>query len=170
MEALKFSPDIDIKDAVVVVHLEGNPEEMRVKGRFIRMQDGFIHLYGHTVSGPEGAVAVESQKSATGAEGEIRSYVDKSALVRFMHRGRFCTGAVTHATNRAWRVLNLDLGATWVPKSVIRWSPVAGQFCITDEDYYPEFTKDIAEGMGAFPTTFCPDGLIDELYQDDETV
>jgi len=161
---VNFTPDIDIKDAVVIVHLEGQPD-MPVQGRFIKMSNGFIHLYGNLLK-EEPKVSVESQKSAAATESnEIRSYMDRSALVRFMHEGRFCTGAVTHVTDKAWRVFNLELGAAWMPKSVLRWSGVAEQFCVVDEDYYPVFTKEVSEEMNEFPIAFEPTDLIDELYR-----
>ena len=161
---VNFTPDIDIKNAVVIVHLEGQPD-MPVKGRFIKASNGFIHLYGNLLE-EEPKTVVESQKSVNMAESSpIRSYMDRSALVRFMYEGRFCTGAVTHVTDKAWRIFNLDLGATWMPKGVFRWSSVAEQFCVVDETYYPVFTKDVSEGMNEFPSTFDPTDLIDELYQ-----
>lgn len=158
-----YTPELDIKDAMVIVHLDGQPE-MPVKGRFVRTHGGFIHLYGNLVR-EEPKMAVNEEQSPKTPEPRIRSYFDRSALVRFMHDGRFCTGAVTHVTDKAWRVFNLELGATWIPKSALRWSGVAGQFCVVDEDYYPEFTRDVAEEMNEFPLSFDPTDLIDELYK-----
>ncbi len=162
MKPVNFTPDIDIKDAIVIVHLEGH-EDMTVKGRFIKMEDGFVHLYGR-LTDEQPVVAVKSQKSALPTDSNpIRSYMDHSALVRFMHEGRFCTGAVTHVTDKAWRIFNLELGAAWMPKTVLRWSGVAEQFCVVDEDYYPVFTKEVSEEMNEFPIAFEPTDLIDEL-------
>ena len=62
----------------------------------------------------------------------MRRYTFRSGLVRFLHEGRMRTAAVTHCTDKAWRVMNKELGVAWLPKNVIRWSEVAQQFCVID--------------------------------------
>lgn len=90
----------------------------------------------------------------------IRSYMMKSALVRFLYEGQLRTAAVTHVTDKAWRIINKDLGATWIPKNILKWSEISQQFCVIDENYTVEFTTDVSEEMSEYPSLFNPDELI----------
>ena len=102
----------------------------------------------------------EEEKPVQNNKPYMRSYLMKSALVRFLHDGQLRTAAVTHATNKAWRLINKDLGVTWIPKNIIRWSEITQQFCVTDEDYEMCFTTDVSDGMDEYPSLFNPDELI----------
>lgn len=159
MEPVKVNTELDLEGVEVLVY-RGDTLEQSITGHLFLQQDGRLVL--------RRAVAEAAATSPQGVENpdpRIRSYMEGSALVRFMYEGRYATAAVTHVTDRAWRLFNLTLGAAWVPKSVLRWSPVAEQFCIVDRDYYPQFTQDVAPGMDRFPEVFNPEPLIDELYQ-----
>lgn len=93
----------------------------------------------------------------------IRSYIFKSALVRFFYDGGLRVAAVTHCTDKAWRIINKELGATWIPKNVLRWSEVAQQFCVIDETYHLDFTSSVSKQMEEYPSIFEPNELINEL-------
>lgn len=92
----------------------------------------------------------------------IRSYVLSSALVRLFCQGEMVTAAVTHCTDRAWRVLNLEHGACWIPRNVLRWSEIAGQFCVVEQDWEPVWCTP-TPGLDHYPQLFDPDALIPEL-------
>ena len=92
----------------------------------------------------------------------IRSYVLASALVRLFSDGEMVTAAVTHCTDRAWRVLNLELGACWIPRNILRWSEIAGQFCVVESDWEPRWVAP-TPGLDHYPQLFDPDALIPEL-------
>lgn len=92
----------------------------------------------------------------------IRSYVLASALVRLFSDGEMVTAAVTHCTDRAWRVLNLELGACWIPRNILRWSEIAGQFCVVESDWEPRWVTPTS-GLDHYPQLFDPDALIPEL-------
>lgn len=139
----------------------------------IRTEDGQSHLvvFDRWDFNPDGAVVLSGQlmrekwhavfgDSGELKDGEIRSVMDRSALVRFYHEAGMRTAAITHITNRAFRIINLDLGATWIPKNILRWSRVAQMFVVVDEAYKMDFTMEVAAGMDEYPTDFDPD---DEL-------
>lgn len=90
----------------------------------------------------------------------LRSYLFKSGLIRFLHEGRMHTAAITHCTDKAWRVINKELGVAWLPKNVIRWSEIAQQFCVVDERYQLNFTFDVKKGMDEYPSIFDPEDLV----------
>lgn len=92
----------------------------------------------------------------------IRSYVLASALVRLFCQGEMVTAAVTHCTDRAWRVLNLEHGACWIPRNVLRWSEIAGQFCVVEQNWEPTWCAP-TPGLDHYPQLFDPDALIPEL-------
>lgn len=92
----------------------------------------------------------------------IRSYVLASALVRLFYGGEMVTAAVTHCTDRAWRVLNLKHGACWIPRNVLRWSEIAGEFCVVEQDWEPTWCTP-TPGLDHYPQLFDPDALIPEL-------
>lgn len=145
----------------VVLHLNGEVINLRCSS--IDSIDGVIHLSGTPTESALISSVNDQKDPAPEERPRVRSYENSSALVRFMHEGRFCTAAVTHVTDRAWRLFNLALGAAWIPKSVLRWSPVAEQFCVVDKDYYPVFTQEISDDMRHFPEVFNPEPLIEEL-------
>lgn len=82
--------------------------------------------------------------------GKLRQTMWCSALVRFTIDGVQRTAAITHTTCRAWRIINLDLGVTWVPCNALRWSETSKQF-VLDSSYEPDFTTDVATGMMQYP-------------------
>lgn len=90
----------------------------------------------------------------------MRSYLFKSGLIRFLHEGRMHTAAITHCTDKAWRIINKELGVAWLPKNVIRWSEIAQQFCVVDEKYQLNFTFDVKKGMDEYPSIFDPEDLV----------
>lgn len=93
----------------------------------------------------------------------IRSYLFKSALIRFLYKDELRTAVITHATDKAFRIYNKDLGATWIPKNIVRWSEIAQQFCVVDEYYVFDFTDNISNKMKEYPSIFNPESLINEL-------
>lgn len=113
----------------------------------------------------EGAkVAQRAENSGTVARPRIRSYMHCSGLVRMLVNGRMVTAAVTHCTDRAVRVLNLDLGVAWMPKNVLRWSEVAGMLCVVDADYWPDFTAEVSPSMAEYPVLFNAEELYDREF------
>lgn len=103
-----------------------------------------------------------SQISGTISRPRIRSYLMSSALIRLMSNGEMVTGAVTHCTDKAWRILNLSFGACWIPRNIIRWSEIAGQFCVVDQNWEPNWCTPTS-GLGEYPSLFDPDAIIPEL-------
>lgn len=101
----------------------------------------------------------------TGARPRIRSYMHCSGLVRMLVDGRMVTAAVTHCTDRAVRVLNLELGVTWLPKNVLRWSEVAGMLCVVDVDYWPDFTREVTPSMAEYPVLFNAEELYSREFR-----
>lgn len=92
--------------------------------------------------------------------GRIRSTMYCSALVRFLYKGRMRTGAITHSTMKAFRIINMDLGAAWIPLHVLRWSEQAEQFVVIDPEYEMDFTTDVKPGMDIYPYNMEPENLI----------
>jgi hypothetical protein len=82
-------------------------------------------------------------------------------MVRFMYEGRMRTAAITHTTMKAFRIINTELGVTWIPMHIVRWSVQANQFLVIDEDYEITFTKDVLPGMDVFPPNIDPEELIE---------
>jgi len=109
-------------------------------------------------------VAQRAENSGTVARPRIRSYMHCSGLVRMLVNGRMVTAAVTHCTDRAVRVLNLELGAAWIPKNVLRWSEVAGMLCVVDADYWPDFTTEVSPSMMEYPVLFNAEELYDREF------
>lgn len=95
--------------------------------------------------------------------GRIRSSMHCSALVRFLYKGRMRTAAITHTTMKAFRIINKDLGVTWIPLHILRWSEQATQFVIIDEDYEIDFTFDVKPGMDEYPYNMEPEELIETI-------
>jgi hypothetical protein len=71
------------------------------------------------------------------------------------------TAAITHTTMKAFRIINTELGVTWIPMHIVRWSVQANQFLVIDEDYEITFTKDVLPGMDVFPPNIDPEELIE---------
>ena len=109
----------------------------------------------YKVIGADGKYATAEEKPTETDRPRIRSYMTCSALVRFYRRGSIGTAAITHCTDRAVRLFNLEYGAAWIPKSAVRWSDVAQMFCIVD-DTEPLFTKEVTETMNEYPLFFNP--------------
>lgn len=84
-----------------------------------------------------------------------------SAHVRCLYDGHMVTCAVTHVTPKCMRVINTALGVAYIPLHIVRWSDQAFQFCVTDEEWVMDFTKDVARGMDAFPVKMDVDALLD---------
>ena len=132
-------------------------------------EDGKCTLVGQLTE-PTGETTVQKpidpsikpipQEETTSETPYIRSYMFRSALVRFFYEGRMHTAAITHCTDKAWRIINTELGVAWVPKNAIRWSEVAQQFCIVDDRYKLNFTFDVKQGMDEYPSIFNPNDLI----------
>lgn len=129
------------------------------------LEGGNVSLRGHLSDLPTETVA-ETPKEAPitpqlpPERPYMRRYTFRSGLVRFLHEGRIRTAAVTHCTDKAWRVMNKELGVAWLPKNVIRWSEIAQQFCVIDETYELDFTFDVKQGMDEYPSLFDPEDLV----------
>lgn len=126
-------------------------------------EDGTVTLRC-TPQEQEMKVAQRAENSGTATRPRIRSYMHCSGLVRMLMNGRMVTAAVTHCTDRAVRVLNLDLGAAWMPKNVLRWSEVAGMLCVVDADYWPDFTTEVSPSMAEYPVLFNAEELYDREF------
>ena len=126
-------------------------------------EDGTVTLRC-TPQEQEAEVAQRAENSGAVARPRIRSYMHCSGLVRLLVNGRMVTAAVTHCTDRAVRVLNLDLGVAWMPKNVLRWSEVAGMLCVVDTDYWPDFTTEISDSMAEYPVLFNAEELYDREF------
>lgn len=92
----------------------------------------------------------------------LRNYLFKSALIKFQYDGMLTTGAITHCTDKAWRVVNLQYGATWIPKNIIHWSEISQQFCVVDSEYQFNFTQSVTREMSEYPHVFNPETLVIE--------
>lgn len=113
---------------------------------------------------PREGGAMVAQRAENSGRPRIRSYMQCSGLVRMLMNGRMVTAAVTHCTDKAVRVLNLELGATWMPKNVLRWSEVAGMLCVVDADYWPDFTTEVSDSMAEYPVLFNAEELYDREF------
>lgn len=91
----------------------------------------------------------------------LYSTLNCSAFVRCLYDGHMVTCAVTHVTPKCMRVINTELGVAYIPLHIVRWSDQAFQFCVTDEEWEMDFTKDVAQGMDAFPIKMDVDVLLD---------
>lgn len=144
--------------------LNGQPVVIRFTE--LTVDDGTVTLKGRIEDeSPQQApyVGVALPPEDLGADRpRIRSYVLASALVRLFSDGEMVTAAVTHCTDRAWRVLNLELGACWIPRNILRWSEIAGQFCVVESDWEPHWVTP-TPGLDHYPQLFDPDALIPEL-------
>lgn len=144
--------------------LNGQPVVIRFTE--LTVDDGTVTLTGRIEDepiqqAPYVGVALPPEDLGTDRP-RIRSYVLASALVRLFSDGEMVTAAVTHCTDRAWRVLNLELGACWIPRNILRWSEIAGQFCVVESDWEPHWVTP-TPGLDHYPQLFDPDALIPEL-------
>lgn len=126
-------------------------------------EDGTVTLRC-TPQDREAAVTPKPENSVNTQKPYIRSYMNCSGAVRMFINGRMITAAVTHCTDKAVRVLNLELGAAWIPKNVLRWSEVAGMLCVVDIDYRPDFTDRISSSMAEYPSFFNAEELYDREF------
>lgn len=120
-------------------------------------EEGFVVLKGKPYIKKEKKSEKESSKE------KIRSYELHSALVRMMYGDELVTAAVTHCTDKAWRVINLQLGVCWIPRNILKWSEIAGQFCVVERDWNPDWCTP-TPGLDHYPALFDPDSLISELH------
>lgn len=148
---------------VTVTFSDGTVKQI-VFDSFETPEEGQIVLKGHLVdlhTENEIAGPIESSNEVLEENRSyMRSYIFRSALVRFLYEGRLCTAAVTHCTDKAWRVINKEFGVAWLPKNIIRWSEIAQQFCVIDERYQIDFTTNVKRGMDEYPCIFDPDDLV----------
>lgn len=156
--------DIQNNKPVTVTFSDGTVKQV-IYDSFNISDEGFVTLQGHLCDLPTEQVVEEPKESVDTPTQAIdrpfmRQYTFRSGLIRFLYEGRMQTAAITHTTDKAWRILNLDLGVTWIPKNVIRWSEIAQQFCIVDQDYQLDFTFDVVKGMDEYPVVFDPDDLV----------
>lgn len=143
-------------------NLDTNTVQLTVNGRTMNLAVDEIQVASddivtirYKVIGTDGKHATAEEKPTEADRPRIRSYMTCSALVRFYHGGSIGTAAITHCTDRAVRLFNLEYGAAWIPKSAVRWSDAAQMFCIVD-DTVPLFTKEVTEAMNEYPPFFNP--------------
>ena len=108
---------------------------------------------------------ITEEKPRNNNKPRIRSYLHPSILCPFLFDSLLITSAITHCTVFAVRVLILDLGVAWIPKNVLRWSEVAGQFCVTDEDYEMDFTTQVTKGMEEYPVLYDTDVILNNEFE-----
>jgi len=150
-----------VTDITLEIRTEDGQSHLVVFDRWDFSHDGAVVLAGQLVR--EKWRAIFGQSGAL-KPGQIKSVMDSSALVRFYHEDGMRTAAITHITNKAFRIINNDLGVAWLPKNILRWSRVAQMFVVVDEDYKMDFTTDVAPGMDAYPDYFdAHDELIEQL-------
>lgn len=155
--------DIRNNKPVTVTFSDGTVKQI-IFSSFNVSPEGAVSLQGH-LSDLTTEQVVETPKEAPitpqlpPERPYMRRYTFRSGLVRFLHEGRMRTAAVTHCTDKAWRVMNKELGVAWLPKNVIRWSEIVQQFCVVDERYQLNFTFDVKKGMDEYPSIFDPEDL-----------
>lgn len=156
--------DIRNNKPVTVTFSDGTVKQI-IFSSFNVSPEGAVSLQGHLSDlATEQVVETPTEAPAEPTLPEdrpyLRSYLFKSGLIRFLHEGRMHTAAITHCTDKAWRVINKELGVAWLPKNVIRWSEIAQQFCVVDERYQLDFTFDVKKGMDEYPSIFDPEDLV----------
>lgn len=149
---------------VTVTFSDGTVKQV-IYDSFEVLEGGQVSLRGHlsdlaTEQVVETPIEAPAEPTLPEDRPYLRSYLFKSGLIRFLHEGRMQTAAITHCTDKAWRVLNKELGVAWLPKNVIRWSEIAQQFCVVDERYQLNFTFDVKKGMDEYPSIFDPEDLV----------
>lgn len=156
--------DIRNNKPVTVTFSDGTVKQI-IFSSFNVSPEGAVSLQGHLSDlATEQVVETPTEAPAEPTLPEdrpyLRSHLFKSGLIRFLHEGRMHTAAITHCTDKAWRVINKELGVAWLPKNVIRWSEIAQQFCVVDERYQLNFTFDVKKGMDEYPSIFDPEDLV----------
>lgn len=156
--------DIRNNKPVTVTFSDGTVKQI-IFSSFNVSPEGAVSLQGHlsdltTEQVVETPIEALAEPTLPEDRPYLRSYLFKSGLIRFLHEGRMQTAAITHCTDKAWRILNKELGVAWLPKNVIRWSEIAQQFCVVDERYQLNFTFDVKKGMDEYPSIFDPEDLV----------
>lgn len=156
--------DIRNNKPVTVTFSDGTVKQI-IFSSFNVSPEGAVSLQGHlsdlaTEQVVETPIEAPAEPTLPEDRPYLRSYLFKSGLIRFLHEGRMHTAAITHCTDKAWRVINKELGVAWLPKNVIRWSEIAQQFCVIDETYELDFTFDVKQGMDEYPSLFDPEDLV----------
>ena len=156
--------DIRNNKPVAVTFSDGTVKQI-IFSSFNVSPEGAVSLQGHlsdlaTEQVVETPIEAPAEPTLPEDRPYLRSYLFKSGLIRFLHKGRMHTAATTHCTDKAWRVINKELGVAWLPKNVIRWSEIAQQFCVVDEQYQLNFTFDVKKGMDEYPSIFDPEDLV----------
>lgn len=156
--------DIVNNKPVAVTFSDGTVKQI-IFSSFNVSPEGEVSLQGHlsdlaTEQVVETPIEAPAEPTLPEDRPYLRSYLFKSGLIRFLHEGRMHTAAITHCTDKAWRVINKELGVAWLPKNVIRWSEIAQQFCVVDEQYQLKFTFDVKKGMDEYPSIFDPEDLV----------
>lgn len=156
--------DIRNNKPVAVTFSDGTVKQI-IFSSFNVSPEGAVSLQGHlsdlaTEQVVETPIEAPAEPTLPEDRPYLRSYLFKSGLIRFLHEGRMHTAAITHCTDKAWRVINKELGVAWLPKNVIRWSEIAQQFCVVDEQYQLNFTFDVKKGMDEYPSIFDPEDLV----------
>lgn len=156
--------DIKNNKPVTVTFSDGTVKQI-IFSSFNVSPEGAVSLQGHlsdlaTEQVVETPIEAPAEPTLPEDRPYLRSYLFKSGLIRFLHEGRMHTAAITHCTDKAWRVINKELGIAWLPKNVIRWSEIAQQFCVIDETYELDFTFDVKQGMDEYPSLFDPEDLV----------
>lgn len=155
--------DIRNNKPVTVTFSDGTVKQI-IFSSFNVSPEGAVSLQGHlsdltTEQVVETPIEAPAESTLPEDRPYLRSYLFKSGLIRFLHEGRMQTAAITHCTDKAWRILNKELGVAWLPKNVIRWSEITQQFCVVDERCQPNFTFDVKKGMDEYPSIFDPEDL-----------
>ena len=156
--------DIRNNKPVTVTFSDGTVKQI-IFSSFNVSPEGAVSLQGHlsdltTEQVVETPIEAPAEPTLPEDRPYMRSYLFKSGLIRFLYEGRMHTAAITHCTDKAWRVINKELGVAWLPKNVIRWSEIAQQFCVVDERYQLNFTFDVKKGMDEYPSIFDPEDLV----------
>lgn len=156
--------DIRNNKPVTVTFSDGTVKQI-IFSSFNVSPEGAVSLQGHlsdltTEQVVETPIEAPAESTLPEDRPYLRSYLFKSGLIRFLHEGRMQTAAITHCTDKAWRILNKELGVAWLPKNVIRWSEIVQQFCVVDERYQLNFTFDVKKGMDEYPSIFDPEDLV----------
>lgn len=156
--------DIRNNKPVAVTFSDGTVKQI-IFSSFNVSPEGAVSLQGHlsdlaTEQVVETPIEAPTESTLPEDRPYLRSYLFKSGLIRFLHEGRMHTAAITHCTDKAWRLINKELGVAWLPKNVVRWSEIAQQFCVVDERYQLNFTFDVKKGMDEYPSIFDPEDLV----------
>ena len=111
--------DIRNNKPVTVTFSDGTVKQI-IFSSFNVSPEGAVSLQGHlsdlaTEQVVETPIEALAEPTLPEDRPYLRSYLFKSGLIRFLHEGRMQTAAITHCTDKAWRVLNKELGVAWLP-------------------------------------------------------